>query len=293
VDAGRDALSLAERLEDPVLRFDALGALQDVLANRGEFVGALEAAGKRNELLSHVADPDRVADGLFVDLHLYVSVGRLADARAAVARMEETVAGLTPHHRVHGLGARLSLEGAEADWDALRQLTRRSEELIEANLVTPCPFNRGLLILLATAWMHGGNGAESERLEARAEQVGMGTYLMIHTPRRLALAIARDDREESRRLIDSIQPAWLTPGSWDLWTNMFDGLVQLDDLTRIEAEAPQWLDRDLYITPFATRALAIARRDASLLEKAAAQFETMGLARHAEQTRARALPDRP
>jgi hypothetical protein len=290
VDAARAALDLAEHLEDQVLRFDALGALESVLADLGEWGGALEAAEGRTELVPHVADPDRVADGHFVNFHLYVSVGRLAHARAAVALLEETVAGLTPHHRVHGIGARLWLGSAEADWDALRERTQWTEELIEANLATPCPFNRGMLILLATAWTHADAAAEAERLLERAEQVGMATYLMIHTPRWLALAIARHDREAIRGHIDSIKPAWLVPSQWDMWALLFDALVELDDRERIEAEAPQWLDRDLYVTPFATRALAMARRDAALLDKAAAQFEAMGLDRHAEQTRARSLP---
>ena len=286
VDAGRTALALAERLEDPVLQFDALGALEQVLEDSGEFVGALDAAEKRNELLPFVADPDRVADGHFVNFHLYASVGRIADARAVVARMEEAVAGLTPHHRVHGFGARLWLESAEAHWDAIRERTQRAEELIEANLATPCPFNRGLLILLAAAWTYAGNVADADRLLARAEQVGMATYLVIHTPRWLALAIARDDHNEVRSLIDSLQPAWLAPSNWDLWALLFDGLVQLDDRERIETEAPKWLNRGLYVTPFATRALAIARRDEPLLEEAAVQYDAMGLDRHAERTRA-------
>ena len=270
----------------PPLRFDAFGALEQVLEERGDFDGALDAAERRNELLPNVADPDRIADGHFVNFHFYLSVGRLADARAAVAHLEETVAGLTPHHRVHGLGGRLWLETAEAHWDALRGRTQRAEELIEANLATPCPFNRGLLILLAAAWTYGGNAAEAERLLARAEQVGMATYLIIHTPRWLALAIARQDHEEVRRLIDSLQPAWLAPSNWDLWALLFDGLVQLDDRERIEAEAPQWLNRGVYVAPFATRALAIARRDEALLDEAAVQFDAMGLDRHAERTRA-------
>jgi hypothetical protein len=290
VDAARAALDLAERLDDPVLRYDAFGALKSVLEDGGEFAGALDAAERRSELLPQVADPDRVAEGHLVNCQLYVALGRLGDARAEVARLEETVAGLSPHHRVHGLEVRMLLESAEADWDAIRELTHRAEQLIEANLATPCPFNRGLLILLATGWTYAGDAAEAERLLARAEQVGMATYLRVHSPRWLALAIARSDRAEIRRLIDAIQPGWLIPSLWELWARLFDGLAELDDRDRIETEAPQWLDRDLYVTPFATRALALARRDAALLDKAAAQFEAMGLDRHAEQTRATSLP---
>ena len=200
--------------------------------------------------------------------------------------MEETVAGLTPHHRVHALERRIIVESAVADWEAVRELTPRVEEAIEANLATPCPFNRGGLIDLAIGWTYAGNVGEADRLMARAEAVGMGSYLAIHTPRWLALAIARNDRAEIQRLIDSIKPAWLALGRWHLWAVLFDGLMEIDDRERIEAEAPQWLARELYVTPFAIRALAVARGDHALLEDAAERFEAMGLERHAQATRA-------
>ncbi len=286
MEAARAALALAERLGDVVLRSDALGALEQVLLEQGKVLEALEAGAERNELLPRVADPDRVADAQFVDAQMYASIGRFDDARAMAGRMEETVAGLTPHHRVHALGCRIILESAAAEWEAVRQLTPRVEEAIEANLATPCPFNRGLLIVLATGWTYAGNVGEADRLLARAEAVGMGSYLAIHVPRWLALAIARNDRADIQRLIDSIRPAWLTPGRWDTWAVLFDGLMEIDDRERIEVEAPQWLNQELYVTPFATRALAVARRDEALLEDAAARFEAMGLERHAQATRA-------
>ena len=285
VEVARDALALAERLDNPVLRYDALGALLSALHDRGDFAEAAGVASARIDLLPQVNDPDRAADGFFVNAGLYVAVGRLADARSMAMRIEETVVGLTPHHRVHGLAVRLLVENADANWDAIRKLTERTEELVRANLAHPCPFNRGLLIVAANAWTHGGDEAEAARLMARAEEVGMGTYVAIHTPRLLALALTRDDRAEIRRLIDSIQPAWLLPGNWDCWAVLFDGLVEVEDWERIEAEAPQWLGKGLYVSAFATRALAVARRDRRLLEDAAVQFEEMGLERHAQQTR--------
>jgi hypothetical protein len=186
------------------------------------------------------------------------------------------------------------LEQAVADWQAVRELTPRTEDAVEANLATPCVFNVGMLILLATGWTYAGDEAESERLLARAEEVGMTSYPMMQAPRWLGLAIARQDLAEIRHLVDSARPAWLTPGNWQLWAQLFDALVALDDRERIEAEAPQWLNKDLYVTPFATRALAVARRDEALLEDAAARFAAMGLERHARETRAalRRLPER-
>jgi tetratricopeptide (TPR) repeat protein len=286
LDAARTALAVAEQLGDPVLRSDALGAVEVVLHEKGEFLEALEVADQRNDLLPDVADPDRVADALFIHADLSASLGRLAESRAMTERMEETVSGLTPHHRVHGLGMRMILEGAVADWEVVRQLTQRAEQAVEENLATPCPFNVGLLTRLATAWIHAGNAAEAERLLARADEIGMASYVVIHTPAWLGLALAREDRAEIRRLIDSIQPSMLPPSNWALWAELFDGLLELDDRERIEAEAPQWLKQGLYVTPFAMRALAFAQMDSVLMEDAAARFESMGLTRHAQRTRA-------
>jgi class 3 adenylate cyclase/tetratricopeptide (TPR) repeat protein len=286
LNSARAALAVADQLGDPVLRFDALGAVESVLEQLGDFPEALDVAGLRAELIEQVADPDRVADAYFMTADLFINLGRLDHARAMTDRMEETVAGLTPHHRVHGLEMRLRLEAAVQDWEAIRRLTQRTEESIAANLATPCPFNVGLLILLAAAWADAGSTAEPERLLARVEEIGMTTYVRLHAPQWLALALARHDREDIRRLIDSIQPAWLAPGNWDQWTTLFDGLVEVGDTERIEAEASQWLNRDMFVTPFALRALAYARRDEALLNDAAARFEAMGLDQHAQRTRA-------
>jgi hypothetical protein len=287
LEAARAALAVAERLGDVELRFEGLAALQNALQENGQFLEACGVAAERSERVPDIADPDQVADAFFMNADLYVNVGRLADARAMTERMEEQVAGLTPHHRVHALGMRLRLERAMGDWEAVCELTRRTEDAIEANLATPCPFNVGLPILLATAWIYSNQRAESDRLIARAEAIGMVGYAMMHAPQWLGLAMARRDHAEIRRLIESVDPAWLTPGAWELWAAVLDGLVEIDDRDRIEADAPPWVRPDAYVAPFAVRALGMARRDNALVADAVTRFEAMGLDWHAQQTRAR------
>src|SRR5690348_10652004 len=182
-------------------------------------------------------------------------------------REEETVAGLTPHHRIHGFAARLRLDFAVGSWNAVRDFTRSTEEAVEANLATPCVFNVALLLILATAWLRGGNVAEAARLEAKAKALGMEGYGRLLAGFWLQLALARKDSREIRRLIESIEPDWLTPGMWELWAALFDGLAELGDRERIEVEAPRWLRPDAYVSPFALRALGIARNDGGLLAR--------------------------
>ena len=95
----------------------------------------------------------------------------------------------------------------------------------------------------------------------------------------------RQDRDEVRRLVASVQPGWLSGGTWTEWTALFDALAFLGDRERIEAEAPSWVRPNSYVAPFAARALGVARADIALLEDAVARFEALGLAWHAEETR--------
>jgi class 3 adenylate cyclase len=283
--AARAALALAEQLGVAELRSEGLGAVQGVLHDTGEFAEACLVASERAELLSTIADPDHRADALMETADLYCNVGRMADARAIVARMEETVAGLTPHHRVHGLGMRMRLEAAVGDWKTLRGLTQRVEDAVEANLATPCPFNVGVLLFAAHGALQGGDEAGAARLVAKADAIGMVGYGRFHSARWLALAIARKDREETRRLVNSVERDWLAPGAWELWAALLEALALLGDRDRIEAEAPQWVRPDAYVAPFAVRALGVVRADRALLADAIDRFEAMGLAWHAQETR--------
>lgn len=283
--AARAALALADDLGDVELRSESLGAVQAVLQETGQYAEAGQVAKERAALLPAIVDPDQVADALFMTADLYLIVGRMADARDAAVRMEQAVAGLTPHHRVHGLGLRMRLEGALGEWETIRGLIPRIEEAVEANLVTPCPFNVGLLLHAAHGAIRSENELEAARLVAKADAIGMVGYARFHTARLLYLAIGRRDVDEARRLVNSVEPSWLTPGAWELWAALLDGLVFLEDRDRIEAVAQQWMRPNAYVAPFAARALGVARKDRALLTDAVERFESMGLTWHARETR--------
>ena len=285
LETAHAAVAAADDLGDVELRSLALGAVQAALEASGRLVEASEFAAARSGLFVEVADPDHVAEALMSDAGLYTTLGRLDQAQSTVVRLEETVAGLTVHHRVHGLLTRMQLDVAVADWEALGGRAQRAEEWAEANLATPCPSNVGVLLLAALGMMKMGERAAAARLEARAEAIGMVGYTRSHAAKRLLLAIAGHDHDEMRSLVDTVETDWLKPYSWALWSALLDALIELEDRDRIEAEAPQWVGADGYIAPFAVRALGFARNDASLLSEAAAQFKAMGLDSHARETR--------
>jgi hypothetical protein len=124
-----------------------------------------------------------------------------------------------------------------------------------------------------------------ERLADKAESIGMVGYGMMQSPRWLRLAIARQDLQEVRRVVDSIRPEWLHPAAWELRSALFDGLLLLGDRDRLETETAARLDGPTYEVPFALRALGLVRRDLALVADAVARFEAMGLAWHAQETR--------
>jgi class 3 adenylate cyclase/plasmid stabilization system protein ParE len=285
LDTSRAALAAADELGDVELRSIGLGTVQWALEAAGRFVEACEVADARIGLFPEIADPDHVAEALMMDAELYANVGRLAEARLMVARLAETVAGLTPHHRVHGLATHLRLEVAVADWEAVRGLAERVEVAVEANLTTPCPANVGTLLLAALGMVYRDDDAAASRLIAKAEAIGMVGYGRTHAAKWMRLALARDDREEIRRIVDTVEPPWLTSEAWELWAALFDALAALGERDRIEARAPEWVRPDAYVAPFAVRALGVVRNDRALLTDAVARFEAMGLEWHARETR--------
>ena len=101
----------------------------------------------------------------------------------------------------------------------------------------------------------------------------------------MRLALLRGDLDEAERILELLPPGG-DPFSVDNAAARLDALVALGDRDRVEEEAAPFLDGESYTRPFALRALGIVRGDKALAEQAVARFEEMGLAWHAEETRA-------
>jgi class 3 adenylate cyclase/tetratricopeptide (TPR) repeat protein len=282
------AHEIAERAGDVGLRLLALCAL--AFSAWGN--GALERAIARLEewracaRLPEVTDPDDRAAPLFAGGFIDLAAGRIRIASEASLRLAEIVTGLTPHHRVHGIGGRLYVAAVAGRWGEVRELTPRAEEAVEANADTPCAFNVGSLLNAAVASVYLGDDLESKRLEAKADAIGMEGYRQWLYPPRVRLAVARSDLDEVRRLVDGIGPDDLLPWAYETPAAMFDALVVLGDRKAIEVRAPEWLRPNTYVEPFALRALGFARADESMLNAAAARFDEMELGWFAGETRA-------
>ncbi len=274
----------AERLGDGELRSHALAALADVAWRSGDLDRARALIEDRLELLAGISAPDDSHFALMQAMEVYVAQGRVVMALDACAQLIEMVKGLTAHHRLHAAEMQLRVEVLTGRWGAVGPLMPAAERAVAANATTPCPGNAGALLYGAAASAQAGDVAESHRLEALADAVGVEGFSEYELPR-LRLALMRGDLVEVRRLVDSLAPVAFMPLRLDGPALLLDALVALGDRARIEVEAPAWLRPRTYVEPFALRALGVARGDREQLRKAAACFAALGLDWDAGETR--------
>jgi hypothetical protein len=284
--AARRLHAIARRVGDVGLRSNALAALTDVAWSAGDLDRASIWVQERLELLPDLVDPDDRHFALMTAVSLHLAAGRLPEAHRANELLRRMVAGLTPHHRLHGMHTRLLIDMIGGRWDDLRALTPQAERAVEANAAAPCPSNASCLLYCALASLHCGDEAETSRLEAEAEPQILDAYRPLYWGPKLRLALAREDVPAVERLVDSVD---LAPRAGmrvagvdrvrldDGAAALLDALVALGAHDRIEAEAPRWASSQTYVQPFALRALAVARGDDRLLDQATARFRAIGL----------------
>jgi class 3 adenylate cyclase/tetratricopeptide (TPR) repeat protein len=281
-----EASEIAERLGDPVVRsyghdVRGLGAFA-----AHDYDEALAWQRRRLSLADEISDPDHQADIYGNAIAPAVACGCLEEARRYVASNEEVTARLSPHHRLHGVSARLELEELLGNWEAANRLQERVERAVAANITTPCVRNQRSLLVCALAHAHLGDEEEAGRLEHEAEEHQMTGYGTVLDAPRIQLALHRNDLAAAESLLG-------VPGvrrtNWFYLSSMathLDALAALGDRPRVETEAGRLLHAGTYLEPFALRALGLVREDAGVVERAADSFQAFGLEWHAARTRA-------
>ena len=283
--AARRLYAIAEQLGDTGLRSNALACLTDAAWSAGELEQARSWLEERLELLPELVDPDDRHFALMTAVSLYLNTGRIMEAERASEHLGEMVQGLTPHHRLHGVGTGITVERVRGRWERVRDLTPQAERAVQANSAAPCPANARCLFDCALASLYCGDDDEAARLEAEADAEIRDAYRSLYSAAKLRLALARNDMSEVERLVGSFDAGPL------IWVEtvqsapaLFDALVALRVLDRVETLAPGHLGRRTYAEPFALRALGVARGDEQLLEDASSRFRAMGLDWRADET---------
>jgi len=274
--------AITEDAGDPDLRSSALAALADVAWSEGDVDRVRRFVEERLSLLPDLSDPDDRHFALMSGVNINLETGRLSQARELSLRLQEMVAGLTPHHRLHGVAVRIDVEAWAGYWETVRELTPSVEQVVEANKATPCPANATSLLYCAAAHV-GVSRDEVQRLEAQADAHRLEGFESHHQMGDLRLALARSDSGALRRLVDSLDTRVFASIRRDPAAYL-DALLVLGEDERIEAEAPELARPGTYVEPFALRALGLVRRDSDAIRQAVARFEAMGLDRHAAET---------
>jgi DNA-binding SARP family transcriptional activator len=287
-----EAAGIARRLGDLELLSWALYVRTDAALGTNDYAQAQHWAEQRRQLLSQIRDPDHVADAYWSMIPAYAGTGLFDQARQLATLQDAVTSELTPHHRVHGVAGVLEVEELAAGWQQIGGLAARVEQVVAANADRPCVHNPRSLLVCALANAYLGNDAEAARLEALADSLDVDEYGRCFETR-ARLSLLRGDLATVERLLAELDEAStklvrvrkLAPRA-----ALLESLAALGDGERIERLAAPLLRPGTYLEPFALRALGIAREDAGLIERAIANFEAMGLAWHAGQTRARVEP---
>ncbi|NUT54838.1 MAG: hypothetical protein HOQ03_02490, partial [Thermoleophilia bacterium] len=286
-EAAREAFEIAEAIGDPELRSYALDARGITSWVAGEREAGREFEDRRFDLIDAITDPDHLADIHYAPVSGCVWLGNFEEARQLAGEHDRLTRNLTAHHRIHGVAVLVEVEELIGDWARIREsLELRAEESILANLETPCVRSPRSLTVLAVAEHVLGDEAKARRYEELADQFGMEGYGHVLETPRLRLALLRDDLETVERL--AFEP--LPDRGWHRgWMLLSTESVRLDALAKLgrreELEAWPAEKPHTYLEPFRLRALGLVREDEALLAEALREFEALGLAWHAEQTR--------
>src|SRR5262249_11953194 len=154
---------------------------------------------------------------------------------------------------------------------------------VAANVETPCVRNVRSLLLCALAAEHLGESNRARELEAAAEEWHMEDFGGWGIEAQLRLALVRGDLDLAATYVEERIDSGAALGP-DPFAALLDAYAALGLRDRIEATVP-FVQGSRYLEPFALRARGIVRRDPALVSQAAARFDALGLAWHAEQTR--------
>ncbi len=289
-ERAREAVETAQRLSDPELRSAALFVEAFVATEEGRLEEARELVRGPLAFVDEVRDPERIVEIYESPVPVELALGHFDSARELVAMHASATAGLTPHHRLHSVSLHAELEEVRCDWAAIRDLQGAVERAVAANLDTPCVRNERTLLICAAANLALGDRGEADRLESEARSLGMEGYDWILSGPRIRLALLRDDLAALEKFVADAQGEdrnRLVVFGMTARTLVVDALVRLGEHEQAEEEAERLAAfPGTYLEPFGLRALGRIRSDRSLLERALAQFQTLRLDWHAEETRA-------
>ena len=215
------------------------------------------------------------------------AVGHIREARRLAASLDDLVAPLTPHHRLHGIACKLEVEELAADWAAIADLEPAALRSVEENRDTPCVRNARSLLVCALANESLGRPQRASELEAAAVEIVSDDFGATLATPRARLALMRGELDRLEELTSDKPPPY--PGAMLVFALPaaalnFDALAVLGDGSEVDATAAHFDQPKSYLEPFVWRALGIVREDEALLKRADERFRALRLDWYADQT---------
>jgi class 3 adenylate cyclase/tetratricopeptide (TPR) repeat protein len=284
IEAAEETLAIGRALAEPRLVASAFEAKTLGATEAGDHDAACRYADEAIEAADTLSDPGYRGFYYWSAGFAYLRAGRIGEVRRFAETCDRLSRSLNAHEEVHAIALHAQLESVLGRWDALGDLAEEAEAAAAANADFECQFNWRTLLVCALAPQRLGDETEARRLEAKAGATAMVYGPIEREPALLRLALRRGDLEEAERILAAL-PAAGDPFGVDAPAARLDALAALGERDRVEAEAAPFLERRSYTRPFAFRALGLARNDSSLIERAAVEFESIGLAWRAQETR--------
>jgi class 3 adenylate cyclase len=284
VEAAEETLAIGRGLADARLIASAFEAKTISATEAGDYDAACEFADQAIEAADGLSDPGYRGFFYWNAGFVYLRAGRIGEVRRFADACDRLSRSLNAHEEVHAIALHAQLESVLGRWDALSDLANEAEAAAAANAGFECQFNWRNLLVCALARQVLDDEVDARRLEAEARATALVYGPIEREPALLRLALGRGDLEEANRILAAV-PATGDPFGVDAPAARLDAFTALGERDRVETEAAPFLERRSYTRPFAFRALGTTRRDSSLLERAATEFESIGLAWRAEETR--------
>jgi class 3 adenylate cyclase len=284
LEAAEETLAIGRVLADANLVASAFEAKAMSATEAGDYDAACAYADEAIGAADALSDPGHRGFFYWNAGFVYLRAGRIGEVRRFADIFDRLSRSLNAHDEVHAIALQAQLESVLGRWDALRDLAEEAEAAAAANADFECMFNWRNLLVCALARQRLGDETEARRLEAKAGATALVYGPIEREPALLRLALRRGHLEEAERILAAL-PATGDPFGVDGPAARLDALAALGKRDSVETEATAFLERRSYTRPFAFRALGMTRKDSSLLQRAAAEFESIGLAWRAEETR--------
>jgi class 3 adenylate cyclase len=159
--AAREALAIAERLDDPNLLSGTLDSFGSLLLARGLYGQYLRFARRRIELVSRLTDVAEIGDAFVMGAWSGTYVGLYEEAVAHATACIERTRAIDPGEYVHGLSWRVWARAMTGEWTGALE-DQRELERIQAETVSALPVGYTLRAYSASAFVHELRGEESQ-----------------------------------------------------------------------------------------------------------------------------------